>query len=427
MEMTELGKIFSSKVNRTTFAFLQSQLTQQSKKKRGRSYTLEDKVLGLLLMKHNPRGYKLLQKVFALPSQKILMAALRKVPFEDRMDGLEDDGAYRTTRIADHAMVLMLKGVSKKWKQPIAYFFMDCGMKSPNMAKYIKAAIHEVQAIGLKVVVTMCDRFNKPTINLLVEESKSELARKGEQHQTYSFFINGREVMPLYDSPQFIKFIKRHSQQYVEWRRETYEVAKWEHIIKLYELDRELEHGIDPTDVNVSDYRMMNPLTDAHMYPNVIVFPRQGEQTANFLLFVDRLFESVSGSLITPAGGKLLKRTVQSNSPHCAFWMEAIQVLKTIKYRKNGGREYVPPIITNWIVTLDGLLNLWRKLQVVRFEFLLTRNLNQDAIEKLFGPSSNCEDDDTEGALDCFKVFLLDNPEHEMHGVFAHSEASVSE
>ncbi|RZC37267.1 hypothetical protein BDFB_013886 [Asbolus verrucosus] len=32
-------------------------------------------------MKHSPRGYKLLQKHFALPSRKILMALLRKVPF----------------------------------------------------------------------------------------------------------------------------------------------------------------------------------------------------------------------------------------------------------------------------------------------------------------------------------------------------------
>ncbi|RZC42305.1 hypothetical protein BDFB_008241, partial [Asbolus verrucosus] len=68
--------------------------------------------------------------------------------------------------------------------------------------------------------------------------------------------------------------------------------------------------------------------------------PAKAEETANFLLFVDRLFDSVSGSLITTAGG------------------------------------------------------------------------------------SNCKDDDIE---DCVKVFLLDNPEHDMHGVFAYSEDSVSE
>ncbi|RZC37268.1 hypothetical protein BDFB_013887, partial [Asbolus verrucosus] len=312
---------------------------------------------------------------------------------------------------------------------------MDCGMKSPNMAKYIKATIHEVQAIGLKVVATICDQFNKPAINLLIEESRSELARQGEQHHTYSSFINGEEVMPLYDPPHLLKGIRNNmlnGDVHFKWRSKTYEVAKWEHIIKLYELDGKLEHGIDPTDVNVSDYRMLNRLTDAHVYPNVIkklkvrnsaqVFshrvsavmrrfardgnnlPAEAEQTANFLLFVDRLFDSVNGSLITPAGD-----AQYSPTRHTAFWMEAIQVLKTIKYRKNG-RGCVPPTITNWILTLDGLLNLWRKLRVVGFD-----------------PSSNCEDDDTEGALDCFKVFLLDNREHEMHGVFAHSEANVSE
>jgi hypothetical protein len=100
-------------------------------------------------------------------------------------------------------------------------------------------------------------------------------------------------------------------------------------------------------------------------------------------LFVDRLFDNVNGSVIKPAGGKLLRCAVKCDSPHREFWVEAIQVLKTIKYKKND-KKYVPPAIKNWILTLDGLLNLWRKLRAVGFEFLLTRNLNQDALEIFF-------------------------------------------
>jgi hypothetical protein len=193
---------------------------------------------------------------------------------EDRMDGLEDDGERRTTRIADHAMVLMLKGVGKKWKQPIAYYFTKNGMKSPIVAKHIKTAIREVQAIGLKVVATVCDQFNKPAINMLVEESRGELARKGKQHESYSFFVNGEEVIPLYDPPHLLKGICNNmlnGDVHFKWRSERYQVAKWDHIIKLYELDGELEKTqMDLTDINVSDYRMLNRLTDAHVYPNLI-------------------------------------------------------------------------------------------------------------------------------------------------------------
>jgi hypothetical protein len=46
-------------------------------------------------------------------------------------------------------MVLMLKGVGKKWKKPMAYYFTANGTKSPMVAKHIKTVIREVQAIGL--------------------------------------------------------------------------------------------------------------------------------------------------------------------------------------------------------------------------------------------------------------------------------------
>ncbi|CAH1382058.1 unnamed protein product [Tenebrio molitor] len=132
--------------------------------------------------------------------------------------------------------------------------------------------------------------------------------------------------------------------------------------------------------------------------------PGEAEETANFVLFVDRLFDSVNGSVIKPAGGKLLRCAVKCDSPHREFWVEAIQVLKTIKYKKND-KKYVPPAIKNWILTLDGLLNLWRKLRAVGFD-----------------PGSNCEEDDTEGALDCLKAFLAINVEQDMGGIFPITE-----
>lgn len=48
------------------------------------------------------------------------------------------------------------------------------------------------------------------------------------------------------------------------------EVAKWEHIIKLYELDGDVGDFIDPNDINTSDYRMLNRLTDSQIYPHLI-------------------------------------------------------------------------------------------------------------------------------------------------------------
>jgi hypothetical protein len=113
------------------------------------------------------------------------------------------------------------------------------------------------------------------------------------------------------------------------------------------------------------------------------VLPNEAIGTANFILFVDKLFDSVNGSSIHPKENKPLRRAVSVNTGHMDCWNEAINVLRTVKF-SNEKREFVPPSITNWILSLKNLNLLWRKLQAVDFEFLLPRSLNQDPLENFF-------------------------------------------
>ena len=47
---------------------------------------------------------------------------------QDYVVGLEDDGSQRTEKIADHVMVFMLRGIFKRWKQPVAFSFCKYSM-----------------------------------------------------------------------------------------------------------------------------------------------------------------------------------------------------------------------------------------------------------------------------------------------------------
>jgi hypothetical protein len=43
----------------------------------------------------------------------------------DCIEGFEDLGSHsRTSNIANHALVFMLHGLHKKWKQPVAYYLI---------------------------------------------------------------------------------------------------------------------------------------------------------------------------------------------------------------------------------------------------------------------------------------------------------------
>jgi hypothetical protein len=162
--------------------------------------------------------------------------------------------------------------------------------------------------------------------------------------------------------------------------------------------------------------------------------------SADFLLFVDRLFDSFNGSTIEPPLRKILRGALKDSSPHIKFWVEAKAVLQSIKFVKNNKTSTVPPTVKNWIKTIDNKIELWKYLKQLNFKFLITRNLNQDALENFFGcirshgvrntnptctsfeasfktfivnnfvsphsAGANCEEDESTEALDCLQNFI---------------------
>ncbi|CAI6359918.1 unnamed protein product [Macrosiphum euphorbiae] len=109
--------------------------------------------------------------------------------------------------------------------------------------------------------------------------------------------------------------------------------------------------------------------------------------TAEFLLFMNMVFDSVNGSTVLSNAGKPLRSAVKDKSHHVSFWSDAIKVLTSMKFvDKVNGKQRTPPCIKNWILTLSGFTYLWNKLKNVhKFQFLILRNINQDSIECFFG------------------------------------------
>jgi hypothetical protein len=219
---------------------------------------------------------------------------------------------------------------------------------------------------------------------------------------------------------------------------------------------------------DIDDFRMLNRLTEEHVRRDKIkkmrvknaaqvfshrvqstmrallkfgknVLPAEAMGTANFLLFVDKLFDSIKGSSLNPTDGKVLRRAVTPKTDHVKFWDEAITVLRSVRYISDN-KQLIPPTITNWVLSLRNLNMIWRKLQGYGFQFLCTRNLNQDPLENFFScvrshgvrnvnqscnsfratfktlivnnfltshsPHANCEEDETEGVLSGLQTFL---------------------
>lgn len=164
--------------------------------------------------------------------------------------------------------------------------------------------------------------------------------------------------------------------------------------------------------------------------------------TAELILFLDKLFDSLNSSRKTGPPGKPLKAGVAANSEHITYWYEAIKVLESMKYYCPRTKKFmVVPSIKNLIFTIKGYIYLCSKIfEIYKNKFLVLRVFQQDALENFFGcirnyagretspsgshfiscfkslvvnnfmsshsPGSNCQEDESEGALSNLQGFL---------------------
>lgn len=97
------------------------------------------------------------------------------------------------------------------------------------------------------------------------------------------------------------------------------------------------------------------------------LLPREAVDTAEFILFMDKVFDSVYGLSVKPLSGKNLRYAVSERTEHVEFWSQSIEVFKTIHFYNNKKKHTIPPTVKNWIYALKGFVYLWQKLKTQNF------------------------------------------------------------
>ncbi|KAJ8886135.1 hypothetical protein PR048_012344 [Dryococelus australis] len=255
-----------SGLNSTSRTFVLSQQRNQKRK----SNSIDS------LHPKNGRGYRLLAKVFVLPSRKTMMAMLRKVPFEpgltahimkylkgsveklkphdkyytlvfdfpyrtgfttmqvmnNKVLGFEDLGVgNRKQKLSDHAIVFMVHGIHKKWKQPVCYMLVQSAMKTIALVRFIKSIVRGLFGVGLKVIATMCDQgpANK----------QRSYTMQNKECQGGFFEVDFHKVVPLFDSPHLLNDMRNNllNKDFVFIQDGKVKIASWKHDIQFFELD----------------------------------------------------------------------------------------------------------------------------------------------------------------------------------------------
>lgn len=177
----------------------------------------------------------------------------------DEIEGFVDMGTnHKTNIIADHGLVFMVKGITRKWKQALGYVFTSGSVNTIDLVRLLKDVIKKCHAAGLNIIATVCDQgaSNQAAINYLINDSLMKQSRSGQENDVRFFKVNGRKVIPLYDPPHLIKGIRNNLlQRNLIWKKpETLLTAKWSDVELAYKID------------NASgELRVMPKLTENHV------------------------------------------------------------------------------------------------------------------------------------------------------------------
>lgn len=217
--------------------------------------------------------------------------------------------------------------------------------------------------------------------------------------------------MHIYDCPHLLKGIRNNllvkDLNFIHEGKSK--IASWSHILQLYKIDQKQ-----------GPYSQVYKLTDEHVLNNKIkrikvkmatqVFSRtvatamysralvskelpttsdfyldpNASDTADVLLFFDKLFDSVNSNGIYSPPEKPLRSAVTENSAHVVFWQSAIPILESMHFKEiRSSKEIRIPSLKNWVFSLRGFIYLTNKLLPI-LKYLPLRIFNQDPLENLF-------------------------------------------
>nr|CAH7738813.1 unnamed protein product [Callosobruchus chinensis] len=230
--------------------FINVQISQITKKPRGRRYSPSFKNTCLSLYFEGPKLYrKKLTKMFCLPSFTTLSRFIKHVKISpgvddnvfsylekkvahfspldkncivcidevslkanlfyaidsDKILGFEDFGDERTFKPAMNATVVMIRGLCKNWKQPLSYVLVNSVCPARKLEQLLKKNIERLQCIGLNVLAVVCD----------MGSNNIKLSKNFQITAERPFFLCGnKEVAFIFDAPHLLKALRNNLLKY---------------------------------------------------------------------------------------------------------------------------------------------------------------------------------------------------------------------
>lgn len=399
------------------------------KSRKGHRYTNEMKALCLTLYHQSPKCYRLLKKMFRLPSVQTLRNCMQKVNIRpgfhhsileglkakvenmsekqklcaivydemaikenlvydverDSVEGLEDSGTGgRTGYVANHAGVFLVRGLIEKWKQPVGYVLSSGPVNAKDLKQLCLQCIDRVQSVGLIPKVILCDQGSN---------NRSMLTSLGVSRTRPYFEHSGHKIFAMFDPPHLIKNVQNN------FKKTGFtldgKAFKWEHVEQFYSFDSSLPIRMAPKvsekHINLPPFTAMRVKLATQVLSHSVAagistmcalgkLEEEAQHTAEFIEDMDCLFNVFNSQSLSDAHE--LQRAIKPNSRHIDFLSKCSEWLSRLKPT---GKDKILPCVLGWQMSIACLTQLWEELQTeYGVDFLITNRLNQDCLENFF-------------------------------------------
>lgn len=225
----------------------------------------------------------------------------------DRVIGFEDiglDNMYTEQCLpACSVAVILVRGICKSWKQPLAYFFSNSTINSSHLLNILHEVIINLTNIGLKVLCIASD-MGSNFVKL------SELLHISIEKQYFE--SNNKKIFYMFDVPHLLKATRNNllRHRYVDGNK----VTLWQYVNDLYNADKNNQYRLAPklTDVHVNpnNFQKMKVKLAAQIlsatvsaafntYISLGILPAEASFTAEFIDRFNKLFDILNASTLS--------------------------------------------------------------------------------------------------------------------------------
>ncbi|CAK1597698.1 unnamed protein product [Parnassius mnemosyne] len=272
-----------------------------------------------------------------------------------------------------------------------------CLYEKYRLAVLIKEVLNQCFQAGINISATVCDMdgVNRRALSIL-----------GANVQQPYFTLHNKEIVTLFDTPHLLKCFRNLFMKYdIQCRTNISSgtevgtgVAKWSHIKEFFDVDKNPNFVFAPAltkeHLNPNPKQKMRVKLAAQVLSHTVAagiyvkiangaLTAEAAVTANVVSNMDKLFDCLNSDTADLRRGKIHATNMTLKSPHMSCFSDMKLFFQTMKFV---GCSRQPPSLDGWIWTINGVERLFTNMSKAHnIKSLVTRRLQQDPIENLFG------------------------------------------